>query len=72
MKATTLIQKLQAIVADEGDIEVLLHVFNHATEDDIYHAGDTIECIGDVTDVRCEDDHSDGSMFIRLMGDDEE
>lgn len=36
MKASTLIQKLQVIMADEGD-----------------------------------DDHSDGSMFIRIMGDDE-
>jgi hypothetical protein len=72
MKASELIQRLQNIVVEDGDVEVLLHVNNHATADDIYQPGEKIECMGNITAVTCEDDHSDGSLFVRISGDDEE
>lgn len=61
MKLAKLIESLQAELAANGDIDVVLHVEN---DDD--------DMLGRVVKVACEDDHGTGELFIRISGDQSE
>lgn len=69
MRLQELITRLQREFAEQGDVEVLLHVTNHGGMLD----NTDIDAIGDVTTVATEFSHDGEDMpYVCICGDDEE
>ncbi len=59
MQLLALIDTLQEIAAKHGDLPVLLHV--------LYNDGND-QSLGNLDTAYVDDDHSDGSLFVRIVG----